>query len=110
MATLGGHQVFFCFAGKDGEEVEDIKKKILICVRHRMDEFLVRRDDHVLIVWRFRYHISSAARQKKVAASHVPIASRNYGRQWSFDEQEAKRETWGQIRTGKYKSCGITGS
>lgn len=65
MATLGGHQVFFCFAGKDREEIEDVKKKILICVWHRVDEFLVRRDDHVLVVWRFRYRISSAARQKK---------------------------------------------
>jgi hypothetical protein len=92
MATLGGHQVFFCFAGKDGEEIEDVKKKILICVWHRMDEFLVRRDDHVLIVWRFRYRISELRK-------HV-------GTKWSFDEQEAKEK----IRTGKYKSCGITGS
>jgi len=100
VATLGGHQVFFCFAGKDREEIEDVKKKILICVWHRVDEFLVRRDDHVLVVWRFRYRISSAARQKKVAASRVPIASRNYGRhvgtKWTFDEQEAKEKIGGK--------------
>jgi hypothetical protein len=64
MYTLRSHQVLVCFAGKDGEEIEDVEKKILTCVRHRMDEFLVRRDDHVLIVWRFRYHRSSAARPK----------------------------------------------
>lgn len=54
VSTLCSHQVLVCFAGKDGEEIEDIEKKILVCVRHRTDEFLVRRDDHVLIVWRFR--------------------------------------------------------
>ena len=63
MGTLRSHQVLLCFAGKDGEEIEDVEKKILICMWHRMDEFLVRRDDHVLIVWRFRYPISSEARQ-----------------------------------------------
>jgi hypothetical protein len=64
MDTLCSHQVLVCFAGKYGEEIEDVKKKILICVWHRMDEFLVRRDDLVLVVWRFCYRISSAAGQK----------------------------------------------
>ena len=64
MDTLRSHQVLLCFPGKDGEEIEDVEKKILTCVWHRMDEFLVRRDNHVLIVWGFRYRISSAARQK----------------------------------------------
>ncbi len=54
MVTLRSHQVFVCFARKDREEIEDVEKKILICVWHRTDEFLVGRDDHVLIVWRFR--------------------------------------------------------
>ena len=64
MDTLRSHQVLVCFAGKDGEEIEDVEKKILICVWHRMNEFLVRCDDHLLIVWLFRYHILSAARRK----------------------------------------------
>ena len=64
MGTLRSHQVLVCFAGKDGEEIEDIEEKISICAWHRMDEFLVRRDNHVLIVWRFRYRILSAARRK----------------------------------------------
>src|SRR6267154_2945829 len=63
MDTLRSHQVLDCFAGKDGKEIEDVEKKILTCVWHRMNEFLVRRDDHVLVVWRSRYRISSAARQ-----------------------------------------------
>jgi hypothetical protein len=58
MDTLLIHQVLVCFAGKDREEIEDVEKKILICVWHRMDEFLVRCDDHVLMVWRIRYRIS----------------------------------------------------
>ena len=62
MDTLRSHQVLICFAGKDGEEIEDVEKKILTCVWHRMDKFLVRRDDHVLIVRRFCYRISSATR------------------------------------------------
>ncbi len=65
MVTLRSHQVFVCFARKDREEIEDVEKKILICVWHRTDEFLVGRDDHVLIVWRFRYRISSAARRQE---------------------------------------------
>jgi hypothetical protein len=69
--TLCGHQVLLCFAGKDGEEIEDVEKKILICMWHRMNEFLVRGDDHVLIIWRFRYRILSAARQKKVTGSKM---------------------------------------
>jgi hypothetical protein len=64
MGTLRSHQVLVCFAGKDGEEIEDIEEKISICAWHRMDESLVRRDNHVLIVWRFRYRILSAARRK----------------------------------------------
>jgi hypothetical protein len=50
----------------------------LVCVWHRMDKFVVRRDDHVPIVWCFRYRILSAARQKYLAARCVPNASRNY--------------------------------
>ena len=64
MATLCGHQVFLCLAGENGQEIEDIEKEVLICVRHRMDEPLVRSDDHLLIVGLFRYSILSAARQK----------------------------------------------
>ena len=48
--TLCGHQVFIGFARKDGEEVEDVEKEVLVCVRHRMDESLVCRDDRLLIV------------------------------------------------------------
>jgi hypothetical protein len=60
VGTLRSHQILVCFAGKDGEEIEDVEKKILVCVWHRMDKFLVRRDDHVLIVWCFRYRIFSS--------------------------------------------------
>ncbi len=54
MHTLCGHQVFIGFAGKDGEEVEDVEKEILVCVGHRVDEPLVRCDDRLLIVRLFR--------------------------------------------------------
>ena len=64
MDTLRSHQGLVCIAGKDGEEIEDVEKKQSICVWHRMYEFLVCRDDHVLVVWRFRYRIPSTARQK----------------------------------------------
>jgi hypothetical protein len=62
MYTLRSHQVLLCFAGKDGKEIENVEKKILTCVWHRVDEFLVRRDDRVLIVRCFRYRILSATR------------------------------------------------
>lgn len=48
--TLCGHQVFVGFAGKDGEEVEDVEKEILVGVGHRVDEPLVCRDGRFLIV------------------------------------------------------------
>ena len=73
MYTLLSHQVPVCFAGKDREEVEDVEKKISICVRHRMYEFLVRRDDHVLVVWRIRYRISSEARLRAACQRAVCV-------------------------------------
>ena len=47
--TLCGHQVFVGFASKDGEEVEDVEKEILVRVGHRVNEPLVCRDDCFLI-------------------------------------------------------------
>lgn len=45
-----GHKVFVGFARKDGEEVEDVEKEVLVCVCHRVDEPLVCRDDRLLVV------------------------------------------------------------
>lgn len=101
MATLRSHQVFLCLAGENGEKVEDVEKKILIRVCHRMDEPLVRSNDHFLIVGRFGYRISSGARQKKVITRCVPIASRNYrghaGTKQSLGAPDTKGETHGKI-------------
>ena len=77
--TLCGHQVFVGFASKDGEEVEDVEKEILVGVRHRMDESLVCRDGRLLVVRLFG--CAQSIRKKRLypcPTEHVPIASRNY--------------------------------
>jgi len=53
--TFGGHQAFVGFAGKHGEEAEDIEQEILVCVGHRLDQPLICRDGSFSIGWLSRY-------------------------------------------------------
>ena len=69
MRTLCGHQVFVGFARKDGEEVEDVEKEVLVGMRHRMDEPLVCRDDRLLIVRLFCCPNQSGSGTKKKETS-----------------------------------------
>ena len=97
--TLCGHQVFVGFARKDGEEVEDVEKEVLVGMRHRMDEPLVCRDDRLLIVRLFCCPNQSGSGTKKKRnispPEHVPIASRNYVHQkpseWTRGQENNRR-------------------
>lgn len=96
-----GHQVFVGFAGKDGEEVEDIEKEILVGVRHRMDESLVCRDGRLLIIRLFgcaqsirkktNIPLSHGTRTNCFSELHITKKERCGSKEWTRGQEKSRR-------------------